>query len=452
MFIKSYGCQMNVYDSERMADVLGKQGYAAAGALDDADLVILNTCHIREKATDKFYSELGRVNEVKARRAAQGKRTIVSVAGCVAQAEGDEIIRRAPDVDLVFGPQTYHELPQFLQLAATGRKVVATRLRAEGKFAGLPPRPVLRARPVSSFVSIQEGCDKFCGFCVVPYTRGAEFSRPAAQVLDEAEQLISAGTREIVLLGQNVNAYHGAGPDGGHWPLEKLIAKLAGLPGIARIRYMTSHPNDMSDGLIEAHRDIAKLMPYLHLPVQSGSDRVLSAMNRRHTRRDYFRIIEKLRKVRPDIAFSSDFIAGFPGETEQDFNETMSLAREIGFASAYSFKYSARPGTPAEAAAAQVDEAAKTRRLLALQALLLDQQRAFNQATVGRALDVLVEKTGRRAFQLGGKTPYHQAAHFDGGAELIGQVVRVEIIEMLANSLTARAIRQGRTIELEAGL
>ena len=360
------------------------------------------------------------------------------MAGCVAQAEGAEIMRRAPYVDLVAGPQTYHRLPEFLARARAGKKPVETDFLAESKFESLPmARPDAR-KPVASFVSIQEGCDKFCAFCVVPYTRGAEYSRPAEQVLREIEALANSGAREISLLGQNVNAWRGQGLDGKAWTLEKLIAKIAGLRGIARIRYTTSHPNDMTDALIEAHRDIPKLMPYLHLPVQSGSDRILAAMNRKHTRRDYLAIIEKVRRARPDIALSSDFITGFPGETETDFADTMALAREVNFAMAYSFKYSARPGTPAEGAGNQIEESVSARRLGQLQALLLGQQREFNQAAVGRTIDILVEKTGRNPGQIGGRTPWNQAAHFEGDAALTGKTVSIEVTGLTANSLAAR--------------
>ncbi|MBV8777587.1 MAG: tRNA (N6-isopentenyl adenosine(37)-C2)-methylthiotransferase MiaB, partial [Alphaproteobacteria bacterium] len=376
LFIKTYGCQMNVYDSARMADLVAPLGYAPSDTPAGADLVILNTCHIREKAAEKVFSELGGIRRLKEAKAKRGERMLIAVGGCVAQAEGDEIIRRAPFVDMVFGPQAYHRLPELLARAAReGGGVLDTSFPAEPKFDHLPAGGT--APGVTAFLSVQEGCDKFCTFCVVPYTRGAEFSRPAAQVIAEAERLVAGGAREITLLGQNVNAYHGAGTDGREWGLADLLRALARIPRLDRLRYTTSHPRDMDEPLIAAHRDIEQLMPFLHLPVQSGSDRVLAAMNRRHRADDYRRTVERLRRARADLALSSDFIVGFPGESELDFRATLDLVSEIGFAQAFSFKYSARPGTPA-AAEQQVPEAAKGARLAELQALLQRQQRAFN--------------------------------------------------------------------------
>ncbi len=436
VYIKTYGCQMNVYDSARMADVLAPIGYRPAEAPEDADMVILNTCHIREKASEKVFSELGRLRRAKdTREQAGGGRMILAVAGCVAQAEGEEIQRRAPYVDIVLGPQTYHRLPEMVARAerGAGAGVLDTDFPVESKFDHLPasasdPGP-------AAFLTIQEGCDKFCTFCVVPYTRGAEFSRPAGEVLAEARRLAAAGAREVTLLGQNVNAYHGVGQDGRDWGLGRLIRALAEIEGLERIRYTTSHPRDMDDELIAAHRDVPQLMPYLHLPVQAGSDRVLAAMNRRHTADDYRRIIDRLRMARPDLALSSDFIVGFPGETDADFDRTMALVEEIGFAQAYSFKYSARPGTPAAAVDDQVPEADKAARLDALQALLNRQQRAFNEATVGRTLPVLFEREGRHPGQLVGRSPYLQAVHVETPAHWCGTVAEVAITACTANSL-----------------
>jgi tRNA-2-methylthio-N6-dimethylallyladenosine synthase len=436
VFIKSYGCQMNVYDAQRMADVLAGEGYEETGAIEDADLVVLNTCHIREKAAEKVYSELGRVRALKHERAQAGRDTRVVVAGCVAQAEGREMIRRAPVVDVVVGPQSYHRLPELLEKAGTGR-AVETEFPIDDKFDHLPApaRDTIRARGVSAFLTIQEGCDKFCSFCVVPYTRGAEVSRPVRAILDEARRLADAGVREITLIGQNVNAYHGEGLDGATWSLGRMLAELASIAGIARLRYTTSHPRDMDEELIAAHRDLPALMPYLHLPVQSGSDRILTAMNRKHTRDDYRRIIERVRSVRPDIALSSDFIVGFPGETDADFEDTVRLVTDAGFASAFSFKYSPRPGTPAADMHAQVPEAAKAERLARLQALLEEQRQAFNAGTVGRTLDVLLEKPGRHPGQLAGKSPYLQPVQIDGGAHRVGEIIRVHVDRAGSNSL-----------------
>src|SRR5712691_467340 len=395
IFVKTYGCQMNVYDSARMIELMAPFGYAAAATPEDADLVILNTCHIREKAAEKVFSELGTIRRLKTARERQGGRMIIAVAGCVAQAEGEEIQARAPFVDIVVGPQAYHRLPEMVARAghAAGKPILDTSFPAEPKFDFLPETSA--APGVSAFLTVQEGCDKFCTFCVVPYTRGAEYSRPAAEIIAEARRLVAAGAREITLLGQNVNAYHGAAPDGSEWGLGELIRALAEIPGLARVRYTTSHPCDVDDGLIAAHRDVAQLMPFLHLPVQSGADHVLKAMHRRHTADDYRRTVERLRRARPDLALSSDFIVGFPGESEPDFRATLALVRDIGFAQAFSFKFSPRPGTPAASAAHQIPEPVKAERLAVLQALLHDGQRRFNEASVGRILPVLFEKLGR---------------------------------------------------------
>jgi len=434
VFIKTFGCQMNVYDSDRMAEALAPEGYAQCESLDDADLVILNTCHIREKAAEKVYSELGRVREARERRRQAGAGdTLIAVAGCVAQAEGQEIIRRAPAVDIVVGAQSYHRLPELLGRAGRGEKVVETEFPEEDKFAELPKRAATR-RP-SAFLTVQEGCDKFCTFCVVPYTRGAEFSRPVAAVMAEARRLAGFGVRELTLLGQNVNAYHGEGPDGNDWSLARLMHGLAEIPGVERLRYTTSHPLDMTDDLYAAHRDLPEMMPYLHLPFQAGSDHILTKMNRRHTADEYRRAVDKLRKARADIALSTDIIVGFPGETDEDFKATLRLVREIGFASAFSFKYSSRPGTPAAEMDEQVPEDVKLERLHTLQALLAEQQRAFNAAMAGRTLPVLFEASGRNPGQLTGRSPYLQPVHVDAPAEAVGQIVDVEITEAGANSL-----------------
>jgi tRNA-2-methylthio-N6-dimethylallyladenosine synthase len=437
LFIKTYGCQMNVYDSARMADALAPLGYAASETADAADMVILNTCHIREKAAEKLFSELGRLKVTKQQRAAAGKRTIIAVAGCVAQAEGAEILRRAAHVDIVLGPQTYHRLPEMVARAARGAGAqLDTDFPSESKFDHLPEATTPGG--ISAFLSVQEGCDKFCTFCVVPYTRGAEASRPVVAVLAEAENLIARGAREITLLGQNVNAYHGDGPDGADWALGALIRRLASLPDLSRIRYTTSHPADMDDELIAAHGEEPKLMPHLHLPVQSGSDSVLAAMNRRHRAEDYRRLAERLRRARPDLALTSDFIVGFPGESEADFEATMGLVREIGFSAAYTFKYSPRPGTPAAIMDDQVPEAVKTERLLELQALIAGQTQAFNRALVGRTLPVLFERGGRHAGQLVGRTPYLQGVHAAADRSLIGRVADVIIEDVHSNSLPGR--------------
>jgi tRNA-2-methylthio-N6-dimethylallyladenosine synthase len=436
LFVKTYGCQMNAYDSARMADVLAPAGFVGVEAAADADLVILNTCHIREKAAEKLYSDLGRLAKLKRAKARSGETLMVAVAGCVAQAEGAEIAARAACVDLVVGPQTYHRLPELVaQAEADGAAVIATEFPAASKFDALPPAA---ARGVSAFLTVQEGCDKFCTFCVVPYTRGPEFSRPVAAIVREASDLAAAGAREIVLLGQNVNAYHGADARGASVSLARLIETLAAIPALERIRYTTSHPRDMDDDLIAAHGVIAKLMPYVHLPVQSGSDRVLAAMNRRHRAADYVDIIARLRAARPDVALSSDFIVGFPGESDADFDATLALVRTVGFASAFSFKYSARPGTPAADAPHQVPEAVKDRRLTALQALLRAQQHGFNAATVGRRLPVLFEAAGRHPGQLIGRSPYLQAVHVVAPTGLTGTIAEVCIDAALPNSLAGR--------------
>lgn len=441
VFIQTYGCQMNVYDSARMAELLAPIGYGPAAAPEGADLVILNTCHIREKAAEKVYSELGRLRALKEARARAGARMVIAVAGCVAQAEGEEILRRAPQVDMVFGPQTYHRLPELVARVerAHGRGVLDTDFPVESKFDFLPESR--DAAGPSAFLTIQEGCDRFCSFCVVPYTRGAEQSRPVDAVVAEAEVFARAGVRELTLLGQNVNAYHGEAPGAaaaageGTWGLGRLLRRLAEIEGIARLRYTTSHPKDVDDALVAAHRDVPALMPYLHLPVQSGSDRILAAMNRRHSADDYRRILERLRAARPDLALSSDFIVGFPGESDRDFAETLRLVTDIGYAQAYSFKYSARPGTPAAALEAQVPEAVKAERLAALQSLLDAQQTAFNTACVGRTVPVLFERNGRRPGQLVGRSPYMQAVHVAAPPNLAGTIAAVRLTAARPNSL-----------------
>jgi tRNA-2-methylthio-N6-dimethylallyladenosine synthase len=435
VFIKTYGCQMNVYDSRRMADLLAPLGYCEAAAPEGADLVILNTCHIREKAAEKVYSELGKIRRLKAAKARRGGAMLVAVAGCVGQAEGEELVRRAPCVDIVLGPQTYHRLPELVARAARSRgaAVLDTSFPAEPKFDYLPQAGA--APGVAAFLSVQEGCDKFCTFCVVPYTRGAEYSRPAAQILDEARRLAAGGARELTLLGQNVNAYHGIGPDGREWGLGELLRALAEVEGLVRLRYTTSHPRDVDDGLVAAHREVPQLMPFVHLPVQSGSDRVLAAMNRRHTADDYRRTADRLRAARADLALSSDFIVGYPGESERDFAATLDLVAEIGFAQAFSFKYSPRPGTPAAAAGNQVPDEVKVERLAQLQALLRQQQNRFNAGFVGRVLPVLLEKPGRHDGQLVGKSPYLQSVHVTAPMERIGEVVAAHIRTAGLNSL-----------------
>ena len=442
LHIKSYGCQMNVYDSQRMTDTMAREGFVEAASPEDADLIVLNTCHIREKAAEKVYSELGRIRQLKESAARDGRRVLVAVAGCVAQAEGEEIIRRAPVVDLVFGPQNYHRLPELLARAERGGKVVDTEFAVEDKFARLAPasRAATRARGVTAFVTVQEGCDKFCTFCVVPYTRGSEVSRPVARIIDEIERLADAGVREITLIGQNVNAYHGEGPDGA-WTLSRLLHRLAGIPGIVRLRYATSHPRDMDTDLIAAHRDLPALMPQLHLPVQSGSDRILHVMNRRHTRADYLDVIARLKQARPDMAFSSDFIVGSPGETEEDFAATLSIVGEVGYAGAFSFKYSPRPGTPAAEREDQVGDAVKAERLARLQAEIDRHQAAFNARCVGRTVEVLFEKPGRLPGQVAGRSPYLQPVQVMAPASLIGEVAAVTLTRAGANSLHGELAR-----------
>jgi tRNA-2-methylthio-N6-dimethylallyladenosine synthase len=437
LYVKSFGCQMNVYDSHRMADMLAPEGFAETIHLGDADLIILNTCHIREKAADKVYSELGRVGALKSAAAREGRRLTIAVAGCVAQAEGEEIIRRAPAVDLVVGPQSYHRLPELLARAEREGAVVDTEFPVEDKFDVLkaPSREAIRARGVSAFVTVQEGCDKFCTFCVVPYTRGAEVSRPVMKIVAEVERLADAGVREVTLIGQNVNAYHGEGLNGVPWTLGRLLERVADVPGIARLRYTTSHPCDMDASLIAAHRDLPGLMPYLHLPVQSGSDYVLKRMNRRHTRTAYLEAIARVRTAQPKMAFSSDFIVGFPGESEEDFRATLSLVEEVGYANAFSFKYSPRPGTPAADMPNQVQEAVKSERLHRLQAAINRHQAEFNAGCRGRTFDVLFEKSGRYPGQIVGRSPYLQPVQVMSPKTMIGNIAAVTVTEIGANSL-----------------
>jgi tRNA-2-methylthio-N6-dimethylallyladenosine synthase len=443
LYVKSFGCQMNVYDSQRMADTLAPEGYVETGSAEDADLIILNTCHIREKAAEKVYSELGRLRVLKETSKTEGREVRIAVAGCVAQAEGEEIIRRAPAVDLVVGSQNYHRLPELLARAARDGKAVDTEFPLDDKFDRLaaPSAAATRARGVAAFVTVQEGCDKFCTFCVVPYTRGAEVSRPAQTIVDEVARLARAGVREVTLIGQNVNAYHGEGPDGRAWTLPRLLERLADA-GIDRLRYTTSHPGDMSDELIAAHRDLPALMPQLHLPVQSGSDRILAAMNRRHSRADYLALVERLFSARPDLAFTSDFIVGFPGETEADFAATRSLVEEIGFSGAFSFKYSPRPGTPAAEMDDQVDEAVKSERLQRLQRAIEGSQANFNRRCVGRTVSVLFERSGRHSGQIVGRSPYLQPVHIEAPTALIGEIAPVTITEAASNSLFGALIQQ----------
>jgi len=450
LYIKTYGCQMNVYDSERMADVLRPLGYALADGPEGADLVVLNTCHIREKAAEKVYSELGRIRVLRDAKAEAGDgRMTVAVAGCVAQAEGAEIMHRAPVVDLVIGPQAYHQLPELIAKVsrAKGERLAAD-FAPDEKFDALP-----QARAVdgpAAFLTVQEGCDKFCTFCVVPYTRGAEYSRPAAAVVAEAERLADQGVREVTLLGQNVNAYSGEGPDG-RWSLARLIRRLAEVPGLDRIRYTTSHPRELGDDLIAAHAEVEALMPYLHLPVQAGSDRILRAMNRGHSAATYLKLVEKLRAARPDIALAGDLIVGFPGESEKDFEATLDVVREAGYAACFSFKYSRRPGTPAAAMPGQVPEEVKAERLARLQALLDEQQHAFNAAVVGRTLPVLFERDGRRPGQVVGRSPYLQAVWVEGPASLKGTIAPVRIESSARNSLAGTLAAAGRSSADGAG-
>lgn len=460
VFIKTYGCQMNVYDSKRMADVLKPHGYEQSESAEDADLVILNTCHIREKAAEKVYSEIGRLKAHKEVQAESGKNMYIAVAGCVAQAEGPEMMKRAPAIDMVLGPQTYHRLPDMLKSAEEQRtggrrsaRVLDTDFPVDTKFDHLPTDSDFDGP--AAFLTIQEGCDKFCTFCVVPYTRGAEYSRPVKDIVDEAKRLVAKGVVEITLLGQNVNAFHGDDGKGGTATLGALISELDKIDGLDRIRYTTSHPRDMDDELIFAHRDIASCMPYLHLPVQSGSDRILDAMNRKHTREEYFRVIERLREAKPDLALSSDFIVGFPGETDEDFEDTLDLVRRVKYAQAYSFKYSPRPGTPASVNEDQVPEDVKSERLARLQALLNEHQLEFNESTLGREMDVLLEREGKLEGQLLGRSPYLQSVHVDltkhdnaldltgdkPYSKFMGKLVRVRIVEAGPNSLKGELVR-----------
>ncbi len=435
VFVKTFGCQMNVYDSERMAEALARDGYRETAVPDDADLIILNTCHIREKAVEKVYSDLGRLRQVKADRERSGKETIITVAGCVAQAEGEEIARRAPTVDLIVGPQSYHRLPELIARArAETVSIVETAFPEENKFEFLPLERTQRS--ATAFLTVQEGCDKFCTFCVVPYTRGSEYSRPVADLDTEARRLVANGVREITLLGQNVNAFHGADDAGRPVSLAALIRRLARIEGLKRLRYMTSHLRDMANDLIAAHQDEPKLMPYLHLPVQSGADRILAAMNRKHTVAEYVDIIARLRKARPDLALSTDIIVGFPGETDGEFEATLDLVRSVRFAQAFSFKYSPRPGTPAANMDGHVPESVKSERLNRLQNLLERQQRDFNVACVGKTFPVLFEKQGRNPGQLVGRSPYLQLVHADAEPDLLGHIRAVEIASVGANSLS----------------
>jgi tRNA-2-methylthio-N6-dimethylallyladenosine synthase len=440
LHIKSYGCQMNVYDAQRMVDTLAPEGFVETASVDDADLVILNTCHIREKASEKVYSELGRLRVAKDEATRNGRNMKIAVAGCVAQAEGSEIIRRAPVVDVVVGPQSYHHLPQLLARAQQDGRAMETEFPVEDKFGFLaPPKPAaIRARGISSFVTVQEGCDKFCTFCVVPYTRGTEVSRPVTKIIDDVARLTDNGVREITLIGQNVNAYHGEGPDGRPWSLGALLYHLAGLPGVMRLRYSTSHPRDVDDSLIAAHRDLPALMPFVHLPVQSGSDRILAAMNRKHTADDYRGVIDRFRAARQDIAFSSDFIVGFPGETEEDFAATLDLVTQIGYAGAYSFKYSPRPGTPAADMRETVSAAEMDERLERLQNLIDSQQSAFNRAAIGRTVDVLFERPARNPGQIVGRTAYLQPAHVMASPDIIGRILPVTIDSLERYSLLGK--------------
>ena len=429
LFIKTYGCQMNTYDSVRMAQLLVPLGYSPAQSPDDADMVILNTCHIREKAAEKIYSELGRLKQPR-----DGRKLLIAVAGCVAQAEGEEIIARAPQVDIVVGPQSYHRLPEMIaRISRSGGHVLETDFPALEKFDNLPSATT--AAGATAFLTVQEGCDKFCTFCVVPYTRGSEYSRSVAQIEEEARQLVQRGACELTLLGQNVNAYRGEGDDGRTWSLARLLYRLARIDGLSRLRYTTSHPRDMDDDLIAAHGDLCQLMPNLHLPVQSGSDVILDAMNRGHSADDYLRLVNRIRHARPDIALSSDFIVGFPGESDKDFEATQALVREVGFAQSYSFKYSKRPGTPAAGARKQIAETVKDERLQALQSLLHAQRTAFDAAHEGRIMDVLFEKPGRQAGQAIGRSPYLQSVHVENAARLIGEIHRVRIEAVFPNSL-----------------
>jgi tRNA-2-methylthio-N6-dimethylallyladenosine synthase len=446
--IKSFGCQMNVYDSHRMADTLAPAGFAETARVEEAELIILNTCHIREKAQEKVFSELGRMRVLKEAAAQAGRRVTIAVAGCVAQAQGKEIVRRAPSVDLVVGSQSYHRLPALLARAEREGAVVDTEFPLEDKFDKLAPpsRDAIRSRGVSAFVTVQEGCDKFCTFCVVPYTRGAETSRPVVSIIAEAERLAHAGVREVTLIGQNVNAYHGQGPDGAAWPLGRLLARIAQVRGIARLRYTTSHPCDMEASLISAHRELPSLMPCLHVPAQSGSDRMLARMQRRHTRAHYLDMIARLRAARQDMAFSSDFMVGFPGETDDDFEATLSLVDEVGYAGAFSFKYSARPGTPAAEMPDQICESLKSERLQRLQAAIDRTSAEFNARCIGRTFDVLFEKPGRHPGQIVGRSPYLQPVQVTACASWIGKVAAVTIAELSSNSLFGVLAREAQAV------
>ncbi|MBZ9789873.1 tRNA (N6-isopentenyl adenosine(37)-C2)-methylthiotransferase MiaB [Rhizobium sp. 3T7] len=445
VFIKTYGCQMNVYDSTRMSDALARDGYEPTEVMEEADLVLLNTCHIREKAAEKVYSALGRLRDMKKERNKEGREFMIGVAGCVAQAEGEEILRRAPAVDVVIGPQTYHRLPEALRKAKEGQRIVDTEYALEDKFEHLPiaESKKIRSRGVTSFLTVQEGCDKFCTFCVVPYTRGSEVSRSVSQIVEEAQKLVESGVREITLLGQNVNAWHGVGANGQEWTLGDLLYRLAEIPGLARLRYTTSHPRDMDDRLIEAHRDLRALMPYLHLPVQAGSDRILRAMNRRHTAAEYLTLVERIRAARPDIALSGDFIVGFPGETDRDFDDTLRLVEEVRYAQAFSFKYSTRPGTPGAELKDQVPEEIKAERLERLQALLLKQQQEFAESCVGKIIELLLEKPGRMSQQLIGRSPWLQSVNVDAKELQIGDIINVRITGTGTNSLFAEIAEAG---------
>jgi len=441
--VKSFGCQMNVYDAARMTDLLAGEGYGETASEEDADLVILNTCHIRERAAEKIYSELGKLAVLKRERAEAGRDFKIVVAGCVAQAEGELVLRRQKAVDVVVGPQSYQHLPRLLRRAAEGARLTDTDFAVEEKFRDLPKptRAQIAARGVSAFVTVQEGCDKFCSFCVVPYTRGAEVSRDVAQVVTETKRLVDAGVREITLIGQNVNAYRGEDSLGDPWPLERLLEHLSDIDGLERLRYTTSHPVDMTQGLIDAHGALPKLMPFVHLPVQSGSDRVLKAMNRRHSAQDYLDIVARLRAARPDVALSSDFIVGFPGETDADFEETLALIRAVGFASTFSFKYSPRPGTPGAEREDQIADEIMRERLAILQGLVETQRQAFNTATVGRVVNILFEKRGRHDGQIAGKSPYMQPVHVFGPPELVGRVLPAKITAAGSNSLSGEIVQ-----------
>jgi tRNA-2-methylthio-N6-dimethylallyladenosine synthase len=450
LFIKTFGCQMNVYDSERMGEALIGAGYVSTDTPENADLVILNTCHIREKAAEKVYSELGRLKKIKTAREKEGHGTTIAVAGCVAQAEGREILARAPVVDLVVGPQSYHRMGDLISRAGQEREgIIDIDFPVDDKFKYLPAR-LRTSRSPSAFLTVQEGCDKFCTFCVVPYTRGVEYSRPVREIVEEAERLAQAGVREVTLLGQNVNAYHGDGGKSKPWSLAQLLRALAEIPELRRLRYTTSHPHDMSEDLIALHGQEEKLMPYLHLPFQAGSDRILAAMNRKHTRDDYLELVKRIRATRPDMALSTDIIVGFPGESDEEFARTMEMVRQVEFAQAYSFKFSSRPGTPAAAMEDQVADEVKSARLHELQALLGAQQAAFNASCVGRRFSVLFERTGRRTGQLVGRSPYLQAVHADGHENLIGSMIEVEILGAGPNSLEADIVNGAKSAVIAA--